>query len=174
MSEAKDYAAEAGTPLERAKAYWLYNVNIIKHSDNKHFTADLVSEYLTLEEATVLTPTTARLVAKLKVDSSYCNPLNSLHGGAQALIYDMLTTTTLAPISRPGFWSYGGVSRTLTVTYLRPAAEGETIVVECEVVHAGKRLAALKGVMKRERDGALISTCEHDKVNNDPGDISKI
>lgn len=48
--------------------------------------------------------------------------------------------------------------------YLRPAPEG--IMVECdvEVVHAGKSLSLLRGSMKREDDGKLISTCEHDKA----------
>lgn len=61
-----------------------------------------------------------------------------------------------------------GVTRTLNVTYLRPVPLGETVLVECEVVHAGKRLCALKGVMKRESDGAILTSCEHGKVSIDP------
>jgi len=30
-------------------------------------------------------------------------------------------------------------------------------------------MALLKGTIVREKDGALISTCEHNKFNNDPG-----
>lgn len=39
-------------------------------------------------------------------------------------------------------------------------------MVECdvEIVHAGKALAFLRGSMKRQDDGKLISTCEHDKA----------
>ncbi len=37
------------------------------------------------------------------------------------------------------------------------------MLVESEVVHAGKRLCSLTGVMKRERDGAVMATCEHGK-----------
>ena len=40
--------------------------------------------------------------------------------------------------------------------------------IECEVVHAGKRLCSLVGVMKRESDGAVLCTCEHGKVSIDP------
>lgn len=76
---------------------------------------------------------------------------------------DLATTTSLAPIARPGYWAYAGVSRTLNVTYIRPIPEGETVLVESEVVHAGKRLCSLSGVMKRERDGAVMATCEHGK-----------
>lgn len=54
------------------------------------------------------------------------------------------------------------------MTFLRPIPEGETVLVESEVVHAGKRLCSLTGVMRRERDGAVMATCEHGKVSIDP------
>ncbi len=39
-------------------------------------------------------------------------------------------------------------------------------------MHAGKRLCFIKSVLKRERDGALISACEHQKYNVD-ADLAK-
>jgi hypothetical protein len=39
-------------------------------------------------------------------------------------------------------------------------------VLNIQTVNVGKRLALLKGVLKRE-DGALISTCEHQMYNVD-------
>lgn len=45
---------------------------------------------------------------------------------------------------------------------------GVKVLIECEVVHAGKRLCSLKGVMKRESDDAVMSICEHGKVSIDP------
>lgn len=105
--------------------------------------------------------------------SHSCNRLNNLHGGCTSTIFDVCTTTALAPIAKPGFWAFAGVSRTLNVTYLRPAPEGTKLIIESEVVHAGKRLCALKGVMKRESDGAVIAICEHGKASIDP-EVSKI
>lgn len=67
-------------------------------------------------------------------------------------------------IGKQDFWLNGGVSRTLNVSYLRPAPEGEDLLLECEVVHMGKTLALLRAVLKRESDGAVISTCEHNKA----------
>jgi acyl-coenzyme A thioesterase PaaI-like protein len=43
-----------------------------------------------------------------------------------------------APISRKDFWHFGGVSRTLSVTYLRPIQKGITIIVKCKVIQIGK------------------------------------
>lgn len=74
----------------------------------------------------------------------------------------------LAPIAKPGFWAFAGVTRTLSVTYLRPVPEGEKVLIESEVVHAGKRLCTIKGVMKRESDGAVLTICEHGKASIDP------
>ena len=42
-----------------------------------------------------------------------------------------------------------------------------------QTVNVGKRLALLKGVLKRE-DGALISTCEHQMYNVDADAAAKL
>jgi acyl-coenzyme A thioesterase 13 len=66
--------------------------------------------------------------------------MGNMHGGAIALVYDMCTTMCAAPLARKDFWWFGGVSRTLSVTYLRPVKVGMRIVVECEVLQIGSRL----------------------------------
>ncbi|TVY53227.1 Acyl-coenzyme A thioesterase 13 [Lachnellula cervina] len=114
-----------------------------------------------------------RVVFRFKIQPEHCNRLGNLHGGCTATIFDICTTCALAPIAKEGFWAYAGVTRTLSVTYLRPIPEGETVLIEAEVVHAGKRLCALSGVMKRESDGAVLTTCEHGKASIDP-EVSKL
>jgi acyl-coenzyme A thioesterase 13 len=103
----------------------------------------------------------------LTVPRSLCNPGNNLHGGAVALIFDMCTSMTVGVVAREGFWDTGHVSRTLNCTYLRPAPEGSELLVECEVVHLGKTMAELKGVMRRKEDGKVCYVCEHGKVKVD-------
>lgn len=39
------------------------------------------------------------------------------------------------------------------------------------IVQIGKTMCLLQGVMKRERDGALISTCEQNKYNSGGGNM---
>lgn len=79
-------------------------------------------------------------------------------------MFDMCTSTALLAIGTRNFWINGGVSRSLNVTFLRPAPEGEDCLMECEVVNMGKSLALLHGVLKREKDGVVLSTCAHDKA----------
>ncbi len=102
------------------------------------------------------------------VQASHCNGLGNLHGGAAASLFDVCTSLVLAPVGRAGYWMALGTSRTLGVTYLRPAPAGTRVLLECEAVHVGRRLCSLRAVMRREADGAVLATCEHGKVNTDP------
>lgn len=92
-----------------------------------------------------------------------CNTGGFLHGGAASTLLDTLTTTALLTIAKPGYWDMLGVSRTLTVTFLRPLPLGTKVFVDCEVVAVGRSMANLKGTM-RTGDGKVCITCIHDKA----------
>jgi acyl-coenzyme A thioesterase 13 len=51
----------------------------------------------------------------------------------------MCTTIAMAPCAREDFWHFGGVTRVLSVTYLRPTKTGTRVVIECQVLQVGKR-----------------------------------
>lgn len=40
----------------------------------------------------------------LLITPAYCNLNNVMHGGAAGVIFDMLTTSALGPLARPGYW----------------------------------------------------------------------
>ena len=115
-----------------------------------------------------LSATTARAVFRFPVQREYLNPTMGIHGGLAAALYDTATTWTLHPIRKPGYWSLFGTTRSLNLTYLNPAMEGDWLRMVSEVVHAGRRLCLIRATMIRERDGAIVSTCEHQKFNVDP------
>lgn len=100
--------------------------------------------------------------------TEHSNRHGTLHGGAAATVFDYLTTMPLNVVARPGgYWQRLGVSRNLSVTYLRPAKAGEELLVECEVVQVSRRMAVLRGTMRRKADGKILMMCEHQKVNID-------
>lgn len=97
-------------------------------------------------EAEKTSPTNARIVYKVPVLREYLNPSMTLHGGQQAAFYDIGTSWLLYLVRRPGFWTNAGTSRSLTVTYLRPAVQGDDVMMECEVspliFHFSQRLCS--------------------------------
>lgn len=128
-----------------------------------------INTHLNLVSATVspTDPNISYVVFEMKIPRSLCNAMGNLHGGAVATIFDTTTSMCIAPVSRPGFWSNGHVSRIINCAYLRPAPEGTEILIECEVVHLGARMGMLKGRMVRKSDGKVCYTCEHQKATTD-------
>jgi len=113
----------------------------------------------------------AQATFAFNVPSTYSNqPEGSsrltTHGGAIATFFDMTTSLAIIACNMAG-WQSLGVSRGLSVTYLRPPVEGEACLIEAEVIQIGRRLAVVRGVMRREGDKVLLATCEHSKYMAD-------
>ncbi|KAH8889665.1 hypothetical protein GQ53DRAFT_689479 [Thozetella sp. PMI_491] len=150
---------------DRVKEYMRRDAEHISEG-NRDWTSSLLP-HISLVAASSAQPH-PKLVFAYTVQAEHCNRLGNLHGGCAATLFDFLTTMVLTQVNSPGFWWFLGVSRTLNVTYLRPMPLDQTFHFECEIVHVGKRLAALKGTAKRPSDGAVMAICEHGKVNTDP------
>ena len=45
-------------------------------------------------------------MSRLIITAAYTNINNQMHGGAAAVIFDMLTTIALGPLARPGYWEW--------------------------------------------------------------------
>jgi len=76
------------------------------------------------------------------------------------------STTSMPLLCVKNVWeeTWSGVTRHLSVTYLRPPVQGEEIAIETEVIQCAKRTATVRGVMRRRRDGVVLATCQHDKA----------
>ncbi|KAF2850268.1 hypothetical protein T440DRAFT_468608 [Plenodomus tracheiphilus IPT5] len=138
----------------------------LSRSESYDYHDSLPSKIMNLEEVTIAPTGEASAVFSFVVPKALCNSGGNLHGGAVALIFDITTSITIAAMSREGFWDGGNVSRTLNCTFLRPAAKGSKVFVETQVVHLGKQMGQITGVMRLDsKDGKVAYTCEHGKVN---------
>lgn len=106
----------------------------------------------------------ARVVFELEIVPGLCNSMGNCHGGAVAMLADNTTTAAAAPVAREGFWVFGGVSRTLSITYLRPLPQGSTVVIENMVRSVGKTLSTIQCVMRDKATGKILALGEHGKA----------
>ncbi|KAL6151231.1 hypothetical protein ACJQWK_10642 [Exserohilum turcicum] len=56
-------------------------------------------------------PHNARTVFSFVVPQEMCNVLSNMHGGAVAMVFDRVTSLTVSPCMKEGFWDAGHVSR---------------------------------------------------------------
>lgn len=109
---------------------------------------------------------------RFTVQPQHCNGMNNLHGGCTATLFDFATTMPILFLSKPGFWEYLGVSRTLNTTYLRPIPCGTAVFIHADVLQIGKRMATTRGTMRAINpdgtEGAVLAVCEHGKACIDP------
>ncbi|KAE8359862.1 HotDog domain-containing protein [Aspergillus caelatus] len=143
-----------------------YSNGMNRQDDEERWDIDSAAADLRFESATQGPP--ARVSFLLNVTPKMCNPVGTLHGGCAATLIDILSTTLLLGLSKPGYFSFGGVSRNLRVTYLRPLPKGLEIRLVCELIHTGKRLALMRAEIQRADNGAVCVVGEHEKANTDP------
>lgn len=90
----------------------------------------------------------AHAVMEVMVADLHRNYFGGAHGG---LIATLIDTTSFFP--RPLLPSGKSCTTTnLGVTYVRPAAVGDTLTARSELVHLGKRLASVAVTVKNQHD----------------------
>lgn len=74
---------------------------------------------------------------RFPVQKEYLNFVHQLAGGAQAALHDVCTGWTLFTVAKPGYWESFGSSRTLNMSYLKIAKEGEILRLRTKVTLPG-------------------------------------
>jgi acyl-coenzyme A thioesterase 13 len=156
------------TAEERVRGFVDLMAAAEKEPDKRSWMAELLPYLTMLSSAPAASEKGPTVLFRFDVQQVHSNGVGGMQGGCVSTLFDYVTSLSLGMVNKPGFWFFLGVTRTLTVTLLRPIPVGEVILIEGEVVNAGRRLAHLRGRMTRESDGVVLAVCEHDKVNSDP------
>lgn len=99
-----------------------------------------------------------KCTAEFTVSSEHLNRLGGLHGGFTATLVDMVTTYAL--MSKP---CHPGVSVSISVDYLKAAKEGDDVLIDANLLKAGKKLAFLECILKHKKDNSIIAKGSHTK-----------
>ncbi|CAJ0576522.1 unnamed protein product, partial [Mesorhabditis spiculigera] len=94
------------------------------------------------------------------VEKNMTNPFGTLHGGYTATLIDIATTTALLATERAA----PGVSVDLHVSYLGAAKLGETVVLDAEIIKAGRTTAFTKASLFIKDTDKQIATGLHTKA----------
>ncbi|VDM83348.1 unnamed protein product [Strongylus vulgaris] len=97
---------------------------------------------------------------EFEVIPAMLNPGGTLHGGCTATLVDMFTTCACVASPR----GLPGVSVDMHITYLSAAKEGETVVIDAQVIREGKTLSFTKADLTLKATDKIIATGLHTKA----------
>lgn len=156
------------TGLERISGFVDLMRSAEQDAESRSWMAEILPHLTTLSVSPATPDKGPTVLFRMEVVYVHSNAIGNMQGGCASTVFDYCTSLALGLVNSPGRWFFLGLTRNLNVTMLRPIPIGESILIEGEVVNAGKNLAHLKGRIRRESDGTLLAICEHEKVNSDP------
>ncbi|KAL3459469.1 HotDog domain-containing protein [Aspergillus heterothallicus] len=137
-----------------------YLASVTNDPNHNGFDAPLLRE-ISIKK---IRPETQEITYEFTVQPFMCNKDGNLHGGAASTLCDNLSSTALLTVSKPGFWSNFGVTRTLSTIFYRPLPLGMKATVVCTVLNVGRRMASVRAVLRDDR-GRDCVFCVHEKVD---------
>ncbi|CAF0791365.1 unnamed protein product [Adineta steineri] len=97
---------------------------------------------------------------ELDIEERHLNRNDTLHGGMISSLTDSVSTLALETIERKPLKS---ASIELSVSFLKAAKKGETILIDAETVKLGRTLAFLSVEFRNKQNNELLATGKHTK-----------
>ena len=102
------------------------------------------------------------LKAELKLERDHCNLYGTMAGGMACTLADMVTAfAVMTEAKDPNDRVIGGVSIKIDVTYMSPARVGETIIIDCSTLRAGKNIQYINMDIFEKETGRLVCRGQH-------------
>ncbi|CAF1025729.1 unnamed protein product [Didymodactylos carnosus] len=100
-----------------------------------------------------------RVQCEIDIEEKHLNRGNTMHGGMVTSLVDTVSTLALESTKNHPI----GVSVDLSVSFLKAAKPGETIIIDAETIKLGKTLAFLNVELRNKKTNELIATGKHTK-----------
>eukprot|EP00126_Sphaerothecum_destruens_P012772 Sdes_comp21881_c0_seq1m20425 len=108
----------------------------------------------------VLSATEGHCVCELTIQEEHENRMGSLHGGMTATLIDVVSTLSVALKHKEHL---PGVSVDMTINYLNPGKEGDTILIDARCIKIGKTLAFTETTITSKLNQQTIAKGLHTK-----------
>ncbi|KAI9225162.1 HotDog domain-containing protein [Blastocladiella britannica] len=99
------------------------------------------------------------LLAEMEIQEGHLNGWNTLHGGMVASIIDLATSIAYVAAGH----RHSGMSSDLSVSYIKAAPQGTTVLIVAEVDKLGQNLLFSRAALYVKETGDLIATGRHTK-----------
>ncbi|CAF1217629.1 unnamed protein product [Rotaria magnacalcarata] len=97
---------------------------------------------------------------ELDIDEQHLNRNDTLHGGMLTALTDSVSTLALETNENKPLKS---ASVELSVSFLKAAKKGETLVIDADTVKLGRTLAFLSVEFRNKKNNELLATGKHTK-----------
>lgn len=112
------------------------------------------------------------LIAELKLEKEHANLYGTMAGGMACTIADMLTAYAVMTHAQDDKDRIiGGVSIKLDVSFMSPAKVGETIVIDCRTLRAGRSIQYINMDIFEKESGRLVCRGQHIHKSTTQGKI---
>ncbi|CAK9139402.1 unnamed protein product [Ilex paraguariensis] len=99
------------------------------------------------------------IICSMKIPTRLLNSGNSLHGGATAMLVDVVGSAVIYTVGAP----MTGVSVEINVSYMDAAYAGEEIEIESKALRIGKAIAVVSVELRKRKTGKIIAQGRHTK-----------
>lgn len=100
-----------------------------------------------------------RIKFEFIVTPEVLNAMGILHGGCTATLLDVLVMMSGWEPSKTSR-KQGGVTVDMTIAYLSIAKLGDTLIIDCQKLRAGKTLGFYRGEVYRKSDGEIVAAAQ--------------
>ncbi|TFK46949.1 hypothetical protein OE88DRAFT_841592 [Heliocybe sulcata] len=144
-------------------------LNILQYFVNGgHVFANFVGQRFDIEEMSIHEKgpgKEGRAVVEITVEKDMTNPYGTLHGACAAYLVDLCTSVPLVALGIATGIDGSGMSQSMDIIYHSAAPVGCRLRIEATTLTIGGRIMAARCEMLNKKNGKLLISATHTKIN---------